>query len=202
MARVRTEEKRRAILEAAATVFAKRGYHAATVGQIAKELNMGLGTFYRYFTSKLDVFHAVIEEVMGEVRLVLAAESPTASTSLPEYRTQVERIARALFAAFQKNRSLARLLFVEAPGISVELNEKLQAAVTFFGISTQAYLDNGVARGFLRPSLDTEITALAINSMIFEGVRHVAAAGESPQLLERWIAASTGLMFEGISIRP
>ena len=202
MARVRTEEKRRAILEAAATVFAKRGYHAATVGQIAKELNMGLGTFYRYFTSKLDVFHAVIEEVMGEVTLVLAAESPTASTSLPEYRTQVERIARALFAAFQKNRSLARLLFVEAPGISVELNEKLQAAVTFFGISTQAYLDNGVARGFLRPSLDTEITALAINSMIFEGVRHVAAAGESPQLLERWIAASTGLMFEGISIRP
>lgn len=202
MARVRTEEKRRAILEAAATVFAKRGYHAATVGQIAKELNMGLGTFYRYFQSKLDVFHAVIEEVMGEVTLVLAAESPTASTSLPEYRTQVERIARALFAAFQKNRSLARLLFVEAPGISVELNEKLQAAVTFFGLSTQAYLDNGVARGFLRPSLDTEITALAINSMIFEGVRHVAAAGESPQLLERWIAASTGLMFEGISIRP
>jgi AcrR family transcriptional regulator len=172
------------------------------VGQIAKHLNMGLGTFYRYFQSKLDVFHAVIEEVMGEVTLVLASESPTASTSLPEYRTQVERIARALFAAFQKNRSLARLLFVEAPGISVELNEKLQAAVTFFGLSTQAYLDNGVARGFLRATLDTEITALAINSMIFEGVRHVAAAGEVTEVLERWIAASTGLMFEGISIRP
>ncbi|MDP1829651.1 MAG: TetR/AcrR family transcriptional regulator [Archangium sp.] len=202
MARVKTEEKRRAILEAAAAVFAKRGYHATTVGQIAKHLDMGLGTFYRYFQSKLDVFHAVIEEVMGEVTLVLASESPTASTSLSEYRTQVERIARALFAAFQKNRSLARLLFVEAPGISVELNEKLQAAVTFFGSSTQAYLDNGVARGFLRPALDTELTALAINSMIFEGVRHVAAAGEATEVLERWIAASTGLMFEGISIRP
>lgn len=202
MARVRTEQKRRAILEAAASVFARRGYHAATVGQITQELNLGLGTFYRYFQSKLDVFHAVIEEVMGEVTLVLASESPTASTSLSEYRTQVERIARKLFAAFQKNRALARLLFVEAPGISVELNEKLQAAVTFFGSSTQAYLDNGVGRGFLRPSLDTEITALAINSMIFEGVRHVAAAGEATEVLERWIAASTGLMFEGISIRP
>lgn len=201
MARLRTEEKRRAILEAAATVFAKRGYHAATVGQIAKELGMGLGTFYRYFGSKLAVFHAVIEAVMGEVTAVLAAESPTASTTLPEYRAQVERIGRALFVAFQQNRSLARLLFVEAPGISAELNEKLLAAVSFFGISTQAYLDNGVARGFLRPGLDTEITALAINSMIFEGVRHVATAGESTLVLERWIAAISALLFEGISIR-
>ncbi len=201
MARVRTEEKRRAILEAAATVFGKHGYHATTVGQIATELGMGLGTFYRYYKSKLDVFHAVIEEVMGEVTLVLASESPTASESVEQYRAQVERIGRSLFDAFQKNRSLARLLFVEAPGISAELNEKLQAAVTFFGIATQAYLDNGVARGFLRAGLDTEITALAINSMIFEGVRHVAGAGESTVVLERWIAASTALLFEGISIR-
>lgn len=200
MARVRTEEKKRAILEAAATVFAKRGYHETTVVQIAAELGMGLGTFYRYFKSKLDVFHAVIEEVMGEVTLALASESPTASTTVDEYRAQVERVGRSLFAAFQKNRSLARLLFVEAPGISAELNEKLQAAVTFFGLATQAYLDNGVARGFLRKGLDTEVTALLINSMIFEGVRHVGAA-ESTEVLERWIAASTGLLFEGISSR-
>ena len=35
--------------------------------------------------------------------------------------------------------------------------------------------------------------------MIFEGVRHVASAKESTQVLERWIAASTALLFEGIS---
>jgi hypothetical protein len=36
-----------------------------------------------------------------------------------------------------------------------------------------------VARGFLREHLDTELAALLINSMIFEGVRHVSPAGES-----------------------
>ena len=66
MPRVKTEKKRREILEASAKVFSKHGFHAATVSQIADELGMGLGTFYRYFKSKLDVFHAVIEEVMGE----------------------------------------------------------------------------------------------------------------------------------------
>lgn len=197
MARVKTEQKRREILEASAKVFSKHGFHAATVSQIAEAHGIGLGTFYRYFDSKLDVFHAVIDEVMGEVAKVLAPESATASTSADEYRAQVIRIGRGLFEAFQQNRSLARLLFVEAPGISVELNEKLQATVAFFGIATQAYLDNGVTRGFLKQDLDTEVTALLVNSMVFEGVRQLAAK-EDPAELDRWTKAITAMMFDGI----
>lgn len=194
---MKTEQKRRAILEASAKVFAKHGYHAATVSQIAEAHGIGLGTFYRYFDSKLDVFHAVIDEVMGEVAKVLAPESATASTTAAEYRAQVVRIGRGLFEAFQQNRALARLLFVEAPGISAELNEKLRATVAFFGLSTQAYLDNGVSRGFLRQDLDTDVTALLVNSMVFEGVRQLAER-EDPAELDRWTKAITMLMFDGI----
>ena len=197
MPRVKTEQKRRDILDAAARVFSKHGFHAATVAQIAEEQGIGLGTFYRYFDSKLDVFHAVIDEVMGEVAAVLAPESATASQTLQEYRVQVERIGRGLFDAFQQNRALARLLFVEAPGISIELNEKLQATVSFFGIATQAYLENGVTRGVLRNDLDAEVTALLVNSMVFEGVRQLAAK-EDPADLVRWTKAITALMFDGV----
>lgn len=198
MPRVKTEKKRREILDAAAVVFAKRGYHATNVSHIADHLGMGLGTFYRYFKSKLEVFHAVIDEVLGEVSLVIAGESASSSTSLSEYREQVERIGRKLFAAFQNNRSLARLLFVEAPGISAELNGKLQGMVQLFGLTTQAYLDNGVARGFLRPGLDTEVTALAINAIIFEGVRHLSDTSDTA-LLDRWLDAIGALLFEGLA---
>jgi len=197
MPRVKTEQKRRAILDASARVFSKHGFHASTVAQIAEDEGIGLGTFYRYFDSKLDVFHAVIDEVMAEVAVVLAPESASASTTLDEYRAQVERIGRGLFDAFQQNRALARLLFVEAPGISQELNEKLKATVTFFGIATQAYLENGITRGFLRKDLDVEVTALLVNSMVFEGVRQLAA-NEAPAELARWTKAITALMFEGV----
>lgn len=198
MARVKTEKKRRAILDAAAVVFARHGYHAATVSLIADEVGMGLGTFYRYFENKLAVFHAVIEEVMGEVGEVLAPERPDASTTLDEYRAQVERIGRGLFAAFQANRALAKLLFVEAPGISKELNRELQEAVRFFGVATQAYLENGVARGFLRKDLDCEVTGLCVNALVFEGVRQLAAAdGEAS--LERWLRAVSALLFQGVA---
>lgn len=198
MPRVKTEKKRRAILDAAATVFARQGYHATSVSQIADEVGMGLGTFYRYFENKLAVFHAVIEEVMAEVAQVLSHEQPDASDSLEAYRAQVQRIGHALFAAFQQNRALARLLFVEAPGISAELNDALQTAVQLLGASTQAYLENGVKKGFLRKDLDCELTALAINAVIFEGVRHVAAA-EDDALLQRWLDAVTALMFRGVA---
>lgn len=197
MPRVKTEQKRRDILDAAARVFSKHGFHAATVAQIAEEQGIGLGTFYRYFESKLDVFHAVIDEVMGEVAAVLAPESATESQTLQAYRVQVERIGRGLFDAFQQNRALARLLFVEAPGISLELNEKLQATVMFFGIATQAYLENGVTRGFLRKDLDVEVTALLVNSMVFEGVRQLAAKEDAAEL-SRWTKAITALMFDGV----
>jgi AcrR family transcriptional regulator len=197
MPRVKTEQKRRAILDASATVFARHGFHAATVSQIADEEGIGLGTFYRYFESKLDVFHAVIDEVMGEVAKVLAPESASASNTLEEYRAQVQRIGRGLFEAFRANRALARLLFVEAPGISAELNEKLQATVMFFGVATQAYLENGVAKGFLRADLDAEVTGLLVNSMVFEGVRQLAVK-EDVSEVERWTKAISSLMFEGV----
>lgn len=197
MPRKKTEEKRRQILEASARVFSRQGFHAATVGQIAQEEGIGLGTFYRYFDSKLDVFHAVIDEVMGEVAVVLAPESASSSRTLEEYRAQVVRIGQGLFEAFQANRALARLLFVEAPGISAELNEKLQATVNFFGLATQAYLENGVTRGFLRAGLDVEVTALLVNAMVFEGVRQLSAE-EDPEALARWTRAITALMFDGV----
>jgi AcrR family transcriptional regulator len=52
----------RRLLDAAATVFASSGYQAATVEQIASEAGVARGTFYKYFTDKLDVLLALAEE--------------------------------------------------------------------------------------------------------------------------------------------
>ena len=199
MPRTKTELKRKAILEAAAKAFSENGFHQATVADVASRVGMGLGTFYRYFRNKLDVFHAVIDEVLAEVGQVVAAELPTDSKTLAEYRAQVERIGASLFRAFGENRQLARLLFVEAPGIDPALNVKLRESVVLFGQLTQLYLENGIARGFLRAGLDAETTALAVNAMIFEGVRHIADASDADQAAERWTAAVIALMFDGVA---
>ncbi|MGD9239302.1 MAG: TetR/AcrR family transcriptional regulator [Desulfobacterales bacterium] len=54
-------KKRNQIIEAAAQVFAKKGYSGAVVADIALQANIGKGTVYEYFKSKEDLFFAVFE---------------------------------------------------------------------------------------------------------------------------------------------
>jgi AcrR family transcriptional regulator len=49
-------------MDAAARVFADRGYEAASVESIVRSAGISKGTFYWHFVSKEDLFHAVIEE--------------------------------------------------------------------------------------------------------------------------------------------
>jgi AcrR family transcriptional regulator len=64
MPRVLQDYKIRAkkrIVEAAITVFAKKGYHQAKMSDIAKEVGVSKGTLYQYFKSKEELFEAVVQ---------------------------------------------------------------------------------------------------------------------------------------------
>lgn len=64
MPRVLQDYKIRAkkrIVEAAITVFAKKGYHQTKMTDIAKEVGVSKGTLYQYFKSKEALFHAVVK---------------------------------------------------------------------------------------------------------------------------------------------
>ena len=54
-------EKRRQILEGAIQVFKTKGYHKATVREIAKEAGIGLGSIYDYVNSKDDILYLFFE---------------------------------------------------------------------------------------------------------------------------------------------
>jgi len=56
------KERRRQIFEASASVFASKGYHSATVSEIAREAGLGKGTIYEYVRSKKELLFLVIEE--------------------------------------------------------------------------------------------------------------------------------------------
>ena len=53
------QEAKSRILEAANKVFAERGYHEATMDDIAKRLGVSKGAIYLYFSSKEDLFEAM-----------------------------------------------------------------------------------------------------------------------------------------------
>src|SRR5690625_7561210 len=58
--------KYKQIIEAAVTVIAKNGYHAAQVSKIAKEAGVADGTIYLYFKNKEDILVSVFVDKMGQ----------------------------------------------------------------------------------------------------------------------------------------
>jgi AcrR family transcriptional regulator len=57
---------RERLLAAAATVFARRGYHAASVEEVASEAGYSTGAVYHHFKGKEDLFLALFEEHVAE----------------------------------------------------------------------------------------------------------------------------------------
>lgn len=56
------EERKKQIQEAALEVFAKHGYHKASISQIAKEANISKGLLYNYFKNKEELLLYVMAD--------------------------------------------------------------------------------------------------------------------------------------------
>ena len=67
------EERRRAILAAAKREFAQKGYHSATVADVAKAAGLSYGSIYWYFDSKEALFHDLMEHEQRALRRHVAA---------------------------------------------------------------------------------------------------------------------------------
>ncbi|MCL4371397.1 MAG: TetR/AcrR family transcriptional regulator [Chloroflexi bacterium] len=87
----RAEARRGEILEAAAAVFARRGYHQARTREIAEEAGISEGSIYNYFTGKRDLLLAIMDRIVTE--------------SIPQVYTRPEsHDLRGLATAFVRDR--------------------------------------------------------------------------------------------------
>ncbi|MBI5495760.1 MAG: TetR/AcrR family transcriptional regulator [Deltaproteobacteria bacterium] len=57
----RARDKQRQILDAAVRVFARKGFHAARISDIAKEAGVAYGLVYHYFTNKEEVLNSIFQ---------------------------------------------------------------------------------------------------------------------------------------------
>jgi TetR/AcrR family fatty acid metabolism transcriptional regulator len=69
----RTADKRERILSAAERIFARHGFFAAKVADVAKEAGVADGTIYLYFKSKDDLLISLFERRMLELTEALQA---------------------------------------------------------------------------------------------------------------------------------
>ena len=61
------EERRRRLVEAAVGLFVRKGYHATTTREIAREAGFSVGLVYEYVKSKEDVLYLVCDAIHREM---------------------------------------------------------------------------------------------------------------------------------------
>lgn len=100
------DERRAQILRAAAFAFAREGFAATSVDEVAKSAGITKLIVYRHFESKADLYRAILDEVT--VRLAEEWESATT-----EQHTRGAAV-RTLLTVGRANPDGFRLLFVHA----------------------------------------------------------------------------------------
>jgi AcrR family transcriptional regulator len=105
------EEMRVLILDAARKIFLEKGYHQASIRNIAEQIEYSPGTIYLYFKEKDEIFHALHEE--GFSRL-LAYMQPLQHVAEPFER--LKAMGRVYMQFARENKDFYDLMFImQAP---------------------------------------------------------------------------------------
>jgi AcrR family transcriptional regulator len=198
MARRQPEIRREQILAAATRLFALHGYQATNIADIAADLKLGHGTFYRYFRNKRDIFEQALHDVTVRIGTLAMGETP--ASTLEEYEAKVRRVSMRVFRYFQQDEAAARILFYESLGVDRDMTQKIERTVDFLAQFTQADLKHGKDMGYLPQELDEARTGHLLNALTFEGIRRCLGKGEDEA--ERWLDAAVRLVFRGIVGEP
>src|SRR4051794_15650783 len=192
-------ERRRALIEAAYSVFAEKGYVAAGIADIDERLDVGRGTFYRHFASKREILDHVVDLALDRFLTAIAEEAPLgAAATFAEFEAQMGRIADRVFAIAEAEPGLIRLLIFEATAIDDALTGRLLELLDTLTTTIAAYLDHGVRAGYLRADLDTEVVADAFNYVLTPGLMQALRGGLPAAERERYRDGVQDLLGRGV----
>ena len=128
--RLSGEQRRLALLDSALEVFARRGYHASSIDDIAREAGVSKALIYEHFTSKQDLYAELLEQHAGELFSALAEAISEAGR---DASARLEVGLDAFYGFVEEHRVAWRMLFREAtdPETAVVL-DRVTAEVTAF----------------------------------------------------------------------
>jgi TetR/AcrR family transcriptional regulator, fatty acid metabolism regulator protein len=156
------EDKRRQLLDAAVRVFARKGFHASRVGDIAEEAGVAHGLLYHYFKSKDQVLEAVFHEnwsiLIARIESVEETDEPAAD--------QIRHIAAIVLRTWLHLPDVVRVVIQEF-GRSPELGERI-GELTLPIEALQRVIALGIERGEFRKDIDPAFAATVVYGSIDE----------------------------------
>ena len=149
------------VLEAAAAVFAERGFHGASTQDIADRLGMRQASLYYYFTSKEAALEQVcqrgIEHIIGDTEIIAAGPGTATERLAGIMRRHVEPLA--------DNCASVRAYLHEVRFLPKESRRRIGRLARRYEGVVEEILEQGIEAGEMRRDLDVQIARDAILGM-------------------------------------
>jgi AcrR family transcriptional regulator len=189
------EARRNQILDAAAKVFAAKGFHRTTTKQIASEAGVAEGTIYNYFDSKGDL----LISIMMRLSAVEDVGMELAEALNRDARGFLLAIARHRMALIAQNYETLKAVLPEMlvnPDLRDEFYSRFaQPLVTLLEQYVRARVESGDVRPVDPPLTVRSVQATFIGLMILRFLGDNVLASEWNELPE----ALVDLLFNGLS---
>ena len=184
-------QSRKAILDSASSLFQSRGLDDVAIADIMNGADLGIGTFYNYFSSKDDVLMELLGRIMqelGEKVRILSEEQRPVSEILRELL-----LSAAMLLA--KNRYVLPLFLRAAQQATLLKRSEATVAAPPFTVLFTRLVEEGQAKGEFRHDIPT-----AIISELFHSLFQAAAFSKLELPFEENVRLKLGLILDGMRV--
>ena len=156
------EEKRKRVLDAATSEFAQYGFENTSIQQIAKKAEISVGSVYKYFENKEELFAMVVKENLALLEELLLHHS----SSDEDIMVKAESVLKELLKFSRKHPERIKLYNAITTGNNVEFSRMLAERVE--SISAKIYTEvigKAQQSGDVRSDVDPRVFAFLLDNI-------------------------------------
>ncbi len=185
------QDRRQAILDAAVRVFARRGFHACRVSDIADEAGVAYGLVYHYFGSKDSVLDTLFLE-RWSVMLKMIAEVDATSVAA---REKLYAIASFIVDSYRHDPELMKVIIVDVTRAANSFGQTHLARIEEAYRGIAKIVSKAQQEGAFKRELDPQFAALtfygAIEQVLTGWIFELLPIGEEHYERAKWLIVET-----------
>ncbi len=168
--------QRQEMLAAALDLFSNKGYGNVSMQEIAEKAEFAIGTLYKFFKNKEDLYRALVREQAERFHDGIMQAIASSDDEVDKLRSFI----RAKGGVFRANVSMIRIYFSETQGarynVLAGVDSEMRNKHDEFLQALAAVFESGMARGRFRRIADPYHLAIALesvtNGFLLQGLFH------------------------------
>ncbi len=158
--------QRQEMLAAALDLFSQKGYHNVSMQEIAAKAEFAIGTLYKFFQNKEDLYKALVLEKCDQFEEAIAQEIEKPDDEVEKLRNYVQTKTER----FRANLPFIRLFLAESRGASFNfkagLNEEVRKRYYNFIEKIASIFESGIKNQRFEKIAEPYYLAVALDSIV------------------------------------